>query len=124
MKPAKNSTRGRPSDSKTEAYMRALLDVLDIQTWKSIVRQAVTDATDVEDPINRDRARRWLKEVVIGRPSQAPTLPSDEIDLDMSTISTEELEKRIEEGEKDIEKLTRATTAGAVESFLNDDDEE
>lgn len=112
---------GRPADSKSEAYMRAFMDIIDVVTWKDVVRKAREDALDPEDPITRDRARRWLKEVIIGRPASAPSLPSDEVDTDMSDKSLEELQKMVEDGEKDIKKLYD-NTSNAVEKFLDDAD--
>jgi len=104
----KQTNKGRPNNSKAEAYQRSLLDVVDIVTWKKIVAKAVEDALD-DDAQTRARARGWLKEALIGRPAQAGVLPNDDVDLDMSDKTPDELQKLIDEFE---------STSTEVEKFL------
>lgn len=66
---------GRPPRQVEDDYLRTLTEVASSDAWKRICERAVKDA-EAGDA----RARQWLSEYLLGKPSQQVTLSRPEPD--------------------------------------------
>lgn len=56
---------GRPRRATEERYLAVLCEAVPLTRWRKIVERAVVDAEKGDD-----KARRWLGDYVIGRPTE------------------------------------------------------
>lgn len=55
--------KGRPKRVKEAAYLRALNELVSLETWGRIIERAIKDAEDGDH-----KAREWLSKYLIGEP--------------------------------------------------------
>lgn len=93
---------GRPPKARELAYLAVLREKLTLAEWGQIVEQTIRDAKS-QDPIARDRARRFLAEYAIGKPAQTLHInPAGEGDTfaQYDDLSDEELRAIIAQAER------------------------
>lgn len=63
---------GRPAKARELAYLAVFQEIVTLDKWREVIKQAVEDAIGggALDSQSRERARRFLADYVIGRPKQ------------------------------------------------------
>ena len=116
--PANGSNKGgRPSKARELARLAILQEVVTLDKWKAIVEKAVRDALGVriaqtstgpkveDDPgsdgRDRDKARRFIAEYTIGKPTQPLALGDDLLGI-LAGLSPEDYEAVLSRAEEII----------------------
>lgn len=87
--------------------MRAVMEVVTVHKWRDVIQSALTDC-DSPDPITRTNARKFLKEILIGRPHQGMGIPADDTSsTNIAEMSDTELKEFIAQAEKELTDVDR-----------------
>lgn len=82
--------------------MRAVMEVVTVSEWRRVIAKALEDCDSV-DPITRTNARKFLKEILIGRPHQGMGIPADDgANTNVAEMSDTELKEFIAQAEKEL----------------------